>query len=186
MTWICRLFRYTNKEILPSPVFCVCRIQRSCAGTWESQEMLCFLWRGTFPPTSASTLTWTRKSPLFATVLTDYFFCNVSESSLSDLWCYEILHACLFLNFPLGREDFCLAETQKEWCRSGTRTQFRPMVMRNFFNLCLGSGRTGTAPTASGNTVQHLPAPKAMFHFLYFVRILELGIFKLHYLSITR
>lgn len=71
-------------------------------------------------------------------------------------------------SWPLlsGREDFCWAETQKEWCRSGTRTRFHLLVMRNFFNLCSGSGRTGTARTASGDTVEHLPAPKAVFHFL--------------------
>lgn len=127
--------------------------------------MLCFHWRGTFPPTSASTLTWTRKSALFTTFQTDFSVMCLSRKC-DRLWWYVILHASLFRNFPLGRVDICWVETRKEWCRSGTRSRFPPMVMRNFFNLCSGSGRTGTARTASGNLVQRLPAPKAVFQFL--------------------
>lgn len=140
-------------------VFCVCRTPRSCAGTWENQGMLCFLWEGMFPPTSESTLTWTRTLLLLFGPIA---FSVVSQSKNF----YTSDATRFFLNCPLDREDFCWAETRKECCPSGTRKRFPPTVARNCFNLYSGSGRTGTAPMASGNMLRHHPALKAVFYFL--------------------
>lgn len=92
------------KETLPSPAFSVCRIQKSCVGTWESQEMLCLHWRGTFPRTSASTLTWTRKCALFATFATGYFLLNVWIRRVTFLMIDDFSCTCVFeLFFRSGR-----------------------------------------------------------------------------------
>lgn len=74
------------------------RIQKSCAGTWESRAVLCFHWRGTFPLTSASTLTWTRKSALFTTFIFSENIINRTVTSLmtSDWLCMCILFLLCF------------------------------------------------------------------------------------------
>lgn len=134
--------------------------------------MSCSHSRGTSPPTSVSTSTWTRTSSLFYGPPKPTFFCpptnrfNVTVFSGTSCSVVEDKHnkrtrrdrrenLCLLkcdhksVSFA-ARAGTSSAGTRKAWCRCGTRTRSLPRQTRSSSNLSSGFRPTGTAPTASG------------------------------------